>query len=87
MSSDTFVLSEAEQSKALAELEVASAPAPLPAQEKDKRLILRRIATDTAEPFHVRSEAQHILDIGDVRPSPEFNYRFREFMESYESNQ
>jgi len=50
---------------------------------EDKRTALKRIVADRAEPFHVRSEAQRILDIGDVMPLAEFKYRCAEFFDSY----
>jgi hypothetical protein len=52
---------------------------------KDKRAALKQIVANKAEPHHVRSEAQHILDIGDTLPAAEFVYRFSEFMEFYKT--
>jgi len=49
----------------------------------DKRIALQRIVADKAEPHHVRSEAQRILDIGDTMPATEFRYRYAEFFDSY----
>jgi len=50
---------------------------------KDKRKALKRIVGDKTEPHHIRSEAQRILDIGDVMSVAEFAYRYAEFIDSY----
>jgi hypothetical protein len=71
-------LTTAERDQALEQLEAASAPAPPP---KDKRKHLLRIATDTSEPYHIRAEAQRILDVGDTMPAADFAYRYAEFIE------
>jgi hypothetical protein len=82
--SDDLVLSDAEQSEALKELEAASAPSP-PA--KDKRKVLLAIMQDRNQPYHVKSEAQRILDLGETHHANYFNQRFSDFVESLENHE
>jgi hypothetical protein len=75
-------LTESEHEEALKELAAAHRAVPLPIKERDKQKSLLRIIHDTTEPHHVRSEAQRILDVSDVRPA-DFAYRYAEFMDHY----
>lgn len=47
----------------------------------DRMKLVRRIALDSAEPLDVRHSASRLLELADVRPVSDFNYRYGELME------